>query len=101
MFAHLNIQTRRAVGKLCGGEIITLGDQTVGPISEESRKLLALLAEHMIDLQERTGAALVEKVLELQKEFKFEPGSGAFEGNSDERTGASQKKCPCVQKCHL
>lgn len=92
MFGNLNIKTRRAVLSLCGGETITLGGQTVGPLSEESRKLLALLAAHFTTFQKLTGAALVEGVLKLHKEFKFEPGNGAAEGNGDEGTGAEKKR---------
>jgi len=92
MFEHLNIKTRRAVLSLCSGETITLGGQTVGPLSEESRKLLALLAAHFTTFQKLKGAALVERVLKLHKEFKFEPGNGAAEGNGDEGTGAEKKR---------
>lgn len=92
MFGHLNIQTLRAVCKLCNGETITLGGQTVGPISEESRKLLALLAENLNILQRPKGSALVEQVLTLQKDFKFEASKEAEESDGDEGTGREKKK---------
>ena len=92
MFGNLNIKTRRAVLSLCSGETITLGGQTVGPLSEESRKLLALLADHLATLQRKMGAALVEGVLKIQKDFKFEPGNGAAEGDGDEEAGGERKR---------
>jgi hypothetical protein len=92
MFGNLNIKTRRAVLSLCSGETITLGGQTVGPLSEESRKLLVLLAAHFTAFQKLTGAALVEGVLNLHKEFKFERGNAAAEGNGDEGRGAEKKR---------
>lgn len=92
MFGHLNIQTRRAVCRLCQGGTITLGGQIGGPISEESRKLLALLAEYFIDFQKLSGANLVEGVLKQHKEFKFEPGNGAVEGDGEEEAGGEKKR---------
>jgi hypothetical protein len=90
MLGHLNIKTRRAVCKLSRGEIITLGSQSVGPISYESRLLLALMAENYNILQGRTGSDLVEQVLTLHKDFRFE-ASREEEIDEDERDGRNKK----------
>jgi len=54
--------------------------------------LLALLAEYFIDFQKLSGANLVEGVLKQHKEFKFEPGNGATEGDGDEEAGGEKKR---------
>jgi len=92
MFGHLSIQTREAVFSLCRGESIALGGQTAGPLSMETRTLLALLAAQATNLQKLTGAALVEQVLKLQKDFDFETSKEEEESNSDQKIGGEERQ---------
>ncbi len=92
MFENLNVKTRRAVNRLCEGKTITLGGDSVGPISEESRKLLALLAVNLNTLQKLRASDLIEAVLRLYKDFKFEEFTEGAERDSDEGESIERKQ---------
>jgi len=72
MFEHLNVKTRRIVRDICAGNCTMLGGATVGGVGEASRKLLAVLAEHLDSLRNLSGQELVSKVQELYAGFEFE-----------------------------
>ena len=76
MFEHLNVKTRHLVKQLCTGEPIVLGGASVGILEEGARKLLAVLAGHLNDLQDvkgqdLKGQDLVSKVQQLCSAFDF------------------------------